>query len=397
MKNLIFALFLTLLSIYSTAQSLSGLYTLGHQNGQTYDFSSFQEAIDSLETYGLSGPVVIQVDSGIYNEIVHINYIAGTSTVNSLTFTSMSGDSSEVIIKGTISAQNPSIFQIDSSSFIHINKLSFIANGFGASPASGTTSIINVNYFSHHISINNCVLYCTEKGANHIIGVVLNGNRAEVMNNKIENCASGLFNFTYGYYFPSHVSKICQNHIINFKYSGISCEGNDTLIIEDNLLETDIDSVMNRGIEIGGFDPVSIKRNTILNTNIGFYVLDGSNFQFSNNFISINRPNYRNSGIFMGYQAGGLIDFNSINIVTGDSLSSCVQHDIEIDFQNYFCLYDIKNNILKNSIGPIFDMEDSTLTYVDYNVMDCSGNVYAYLGVLNTAYATLADLQQATN
>ena len=388
---LIAALFL--LRLTSVSQPLSGSYTVGYHANQSYNFSTIQGAIDSLELHGVNGAVIIQIDSGIYNEMITVDSIPGTSPNNTVTFTSLNGDSSEVIIRHSLSSSNDVLLKLLNTEYINIQKISFVADGTGAMLNYQHSTIIETSMFSNEITLNNCNLMCTNIGNNFINGINIYGQNITINNNLILNPAIGIIDNS-GPAISQKPIRLINNQLINFKYIGISGFGADSIEIVGNHIETNIDSISSTGIFYAAFNHSFIEGNTFINTNIGLFVLDGSNFRFSNNFISINRPNNLNIGIHMGYQAGGMIDFNTINIISGDSLSSCIRHDIQSDFQNYLCGYDIKNNIFKNSVGPIFDIEDSTLTYVDYNILECSAPTLAYLGVLNTTYPNLASLQQ---
>ena len=84
---------LTLIAGLSTgifSQSLNGSYTIG---GNTPDFATLQEAADTLEVNGVSGPVFFNVRPGIYmqnggnNTVLTLDgAVAGLSAENRVTF-----------------------------------------------------------------------------------------------------------------------------------------------------------------------------------------------------------------------------------------------------------------------------------------------------------------------
>ncbi|MFP4622452.1 MAG: hypothetical protein ACLFM7_14170 [Bacteroidales bacterium] len=78
---------------------MSGTYHIGADAGD--DFESFQEAVDSLESQGVNGPVNILIDAGTYDEQVEINMISGTGSDNTVTFQSATGDSTDVVLTYT--------------------------------------------------------------------------------------------------------------------------------------------------------------------------------------------------------------------------------------------------------------------------------------------------------
>ena len=63
--------------------TLSGVYSIG---GGAADFPSILDAVESLKSCGVAGPVTFNVDAGIYTGEVVIPEISGASSVNTITF-----------------------------------------------------------------------------------------------------------------------------------------------------------------------------------------------------------------------------------------------------------------------------------------------------------------------
>lgn len=76
---------------YTYKIPLSGTYTVGDTGA---DFSSLLTAAGMLNTYGVCGPVVLNIKNGVYTETVLFDNIKGTSPINTLTIQSASNDSS---------------------------------------------------------------------------------------------------------------------------------------------------------------------------------------------------------------------------------------------------------------------------------------------------------------
>ena len=94
------AVLVSVFSFQSFAQ-LTGTYTINPAGGSfaTKNCKSFGEAVDSLESQGVSGAVTFNVADGTYNERVTISQaIDGASAVNTITFQSQSLDSTAVVI-----------------------------------------------------------------------------------------------------------------------------------------------------------------------------------------------------------------------------------------------------------------------------------------------------------
>ncbi|TAJ12570.1 DUF4465 domain-containing protein [Marinilabiliaceae bacterium JC017] len=70
-----------------------GEYTIG----ETGDYTSFSTAVEALKN-GVDGPVTFNVESGVYLEQVKIPAIQGTSTDNTITFKSETGNADDVTL-----------------------------------------------------------------------------------------------------------------------------------------------------------------------------------------------------------------------------------------------------------------------------------------------------------
>ncbi|MBK7407288.1 MAG: hypothetical protein IPJ40_03870 [Saprospirales bacterium] len=92
MKHLLFLL-LSLTPLFTQAQ-LNGTYTIG---GANPDYATIAAAVSALNQSGVNGPVVFNIRDGSYVEQATMNAIPGSSTANTVTFQSESGDSSAVV------------------------------------------------------------------------------------------------------------------------------------------------------------------------------------------------------------------------------------------------------------------------------------------------------------
>ena len=72
----------------TVAEGKKGTYTIGGDNA---DYATIQAAIDDLGSFGMEGPVVLNIRAGEYNERVRVPYIKGMGSINTLTIQSESG------------------------------------------------------------------------------------------------------------------------------------------------------------------------------------------------------------------------------------------------------------------------------------------------------------------
>ena len=102
-SRFVFCLLIIVNSITASAQ-LNGLYTVNPaQPSSATNFQQIGEANTALMNNGINGPVTIQIFNGVYNQqIVSLGSVAGSSTTNTITFTSFSNDSLQVQINSTL-------------------------------------------------------------------------------------------------------------------------------------------------------------------------------------------------------------------------------------------------------------------------------------------------------
>lgn len=87
---------ITLNSFAGDCPALSGEFTIGRT--ENADFSTITDASNALKCGGVSGPVTFLLEDGTYNERVVISSIPGSSSFNTVSFESKSGNNSEVVI-----------------------------------------------------------------------------------------------------------------------------------------------------------------------------------------------------------------------------------------------------------------------------------------------------------
>lgn len=120
---------------------LSGIYTIG---GTLPSYNTLKQASDSLQRFGVCGPVTFNIRNGIYKGNFQLNDFQGSSAINRVTFQSESLDSSQV----TISDSSATIFLY--ANYITFNKLTFKQKGSLSYGALGINTSMGV-------VISNCV------------------------------------------------------------------------------------------------------------------------------------------------------------------------------------------------------------------------------------------------
>ena len=127
----------------TTITGLSGTYTIG----ATGDFATFTDAANALNTFGVCGPVVMNVQDGTYSEQITLTEVIGMSAVNTVTFQSENNDPSLVTLEyNTLTSSDNWVVQLDGADHFHFNNITFQNTGVSFS------RVFNVTGGSHYNS-----------------------------------------------------------------------------------------------------------------------------------------------------------------------------------------------------------------------------------------------------
>jgi len=119
LRKLIHTFLALSISLSSWAQ-LSGIYTIG---GGTPSYISFTEAVDSLISLGVNGPVIFNVRNGVYSEKLVIPAIVGANATNTITFQSENLDSTLVILQAAGTSALNHVIRFDGASNFIFSKM----------------------------------------------------------------------------------------------------------------------------------------------------------------------------------------------------------------------------------------------------------------------------------
>ncbi len=148
--HLTFFLILATHSLF--AQSLSGSYTIG---GNNPDFTTINAAVNTLEANGISGPVVFNIRSGVYEtnggteRALHISqFISGASNINTVTFQAdaeSGANAVSVVLRRSSGTDEPGWVAYIRSSFVTLNNLTF-------DYANSDTTISGVDFYRDNLT-----------------------------------------------------------------------------------------------------------------------------------------------------------------------------------------------------------------------------------------------------
>ncbi|MFK8037073.1 MAG: hypothetical protein AB8B74_02190 [Crocinitomicaceae bacterium] len=158
LKSVLFLYVLVFLTSVS-GQSLSGTYSVGTISS---DYLTLNSAVSALVSNGVSGPVVFDIEAGVYQEQISIPSITGTSSINTITFQSLALDTSSVKIEFTASNSVFNyVIKLDDAEYIRLKYLTIRPKGntyrVGVLLSGGTNNTISNNYIYNTIAggVNN--------------------------------------------------------------------------------------------------------------------------------------------------------------------------------------------------------------------------------------------------
>jgi len=320
---------------------LAGTYTIGTSPS---DFLTINDAVDSLNNCGVNGAVTFNIKSGTYNSQYVLNNVWGTSTSNTVTFQSETGDSTSVVL--TTDSTN-FLLKLNDASNIIFKNICFKADSVEKTVFIDSTT--NNCVFTNNLFIsdtnNTTYIYSSENFNNYNIYIEKNrfikGNTA--INLNYDNVAQG-------------TNSIISDNIFETQ-TNISVYANNSNYID--ICKNDF-SVIGTGIVVLNCDITSIGNNKINLTNglKGIDINNCSNVIIYNNFISGSiTGGYGGSAI---YTTGGWeytnnyqIIYNTISLQNSD----CSFFGNNIDTLKLF------NNILVNiseQIIRLFSIDNFT-------------------------------------
>ena len=376
----------TLFAPILVCSSMSGSYTVGH-NG-TDDYNTIFQAINALNSCGVSGPVVINIDTGSYFGQLTIGNIDGASSVNTITF---KGNGKKSIIYSTANSTNYAAFELDGCNHIIIDSLTIINN---KSPY-GFYGILLRNNADSNI-IRNCIIDPVYSDYN-MVGIIGSSSRTStqfafnnhiiIENNTIKTGNSGIL-FNCDSEEISNDIIIKDNTIIEQESDFIKLEYvNNSIINNNTIIRNNKNPNYNYGISLSScFGTKTISYNDIqLRGGYGLYIngitsVSTDTTIISNNFISmdIDAGSYINNGFNALSSTQYKFVNNTINLY-GNSSNDAVGANIYGENTDNAIII---NNVISNytsgySIYINLDSNDFTSDYNDYYT---AGSFKAFYG-----------------
>ncbi len=299
--------------------SLGDTVTVG---GTNPDYTSIQAAINDLQTNGICGPVVVDIRPGSYNEQLRIGTIAGTDSINTVTFRSSTGDSTDVSIyySSFTSADN---FTILLKNARHIIFTQLTLEGVGTTYGH----VVEIQGTFLNLSFRSCLLsgYSgSTTSTNHAL-VFLNsitgsGNRKILFDRcEFEFGSSGFYSTISS---PGLISDLAftNNFFNNQYYTNVFAYYFNNVMIHGNLMQRPVSSTSGGyGIFLYNNRNITITGNRILQLNGasgGIYtesVNRTGSFRnlIANNFISVGRAASVSANAWYSYNCNFMDFYNN--------------------------------------------------------------------------------------
>lgn len=408
--------------LQNVQSSLSGNFTINNTlPPSATNFTSFNSLATALHTYGLCGPLQVDVapGTGPYNEQVVFNAINGSSSVNTV---SINGHGNLLTFAPTVSADRH-IMRFIGTSYFNIDSLNVTStgtHGFGYHLMNNT----------HHVSIRNSVVTnINSSTSTNYAGIVASssttsattlGNSANYVtleNNRIIGGYYGIV-LTGDGNNSTIDSNIVRNNIIEDPYSsGIYLNGNRGTLVSGNDISRATRSTVTTfyGVNLqAGNIGNRIEKNRIHNTSDGNTASTSANYGL---YIISSAPGNTDPNIFAnnlvykmtnsGVQNGLLLSSNVDNVrVYHNTIALNDEAAIGGDTRGIYITpavadLDIKNNIIYITRGgpdvkEAVNIQAGTPT-IDYNVYyvnSLGGN--NFIGYENSqGYGTFAAWQAA--
>ncbi len=377
-------------------EGLSGNYIIG----ATGDFASFNEAISELDSRGVCGPVVISAEDGIYNEQITLTEIYGASTMNTVTFNSTAGVSTNTAITYAATGTGDNwVVKLDGADHIVFKNLRIESNG--------TTygRVIVLENEANYNLIDSCLIKGDQGVSSTSTNMALLYSTSGDMDS-YNTISNNLFlNGSYGMYFYGGstsnlgVGNVFDNNWFLDQYTyGMRVYYQDAPIIKNNYIKVsgNYTTGSNYGMYIGYGDnamEISGNRVDVAQRGYGMYIYycDGTNVNrghIFNNSISTGDSASTSTtyAVYMSSSDYQDFEFNSLNVVG----SGTTTRGLYVSGTDNF-IY--SNNIVNNGTNGYAAYYSSGVDEADHNNYYAPNTDLIYMG---SAQATLAD-HQANN
>jgi parallel beta-helix repeat protein len=398
---LLFVLFIFLYSRQAEAQ-LSGTKVIGTSPS---DYTTFAAAVSALNSQGVNGNVIFNVKPNTYTERISINQISGAGPNKTITFQSLSGDSTSVTLQyaSSGSALNNYVIQLNGADYITFKNMTIKrTDTLAYSVVIDVKSGARRNTFANNIIKGNI-----KKSTYTYRALVTSDNVGKdcfntFKNNIFRNGDFGIYFLGQGSNQPDSGNVITNNRFIDQAYRGLYFTSQLWLSVKGNTITSNAQNTSFYGIYAQySNDTMRISKNKIsLLTGYGIYLTNcdetvANEGLIANNFIAVGGISTA-YGIYISQSKHQQVIFNSINISSTHATSGVALNLTGASTE----FVTIKNNALANTGGGYSCFVASTvpstvISSSDFNDLYTTGS---YIGSWKTTsnITTLANWRTAS-
>ena len=365
--------------------ALSGTYTIGNTGA---NFPNLNAAVQALNSCGVSGPVVFQVQAGIYQEQLALREIPGASGINTITF-----EGNQLATLRYNGGANPGQAAVLLDGADHIRIRNFRIEHNGAAPAWG---IHLINRADSNQLVGNTIVM--PAGTSNITGIVASsaynnefteGNPANytlIQGNTITGGNMGI-HLEGAFNAPISGNRIIANRISNVNLYGIYSDDQDSLDVINNEI-FDMISATGDGIYMFDNRDLIMTGNNVRAPRWGIYISNTN----SGTYIPARRTRIVNN-MALGRSGYGLYALSLQksdvyhNTFVGGDYGAYVTNPVDLD---------VRNNIFAaNSIYALWCPTNAAIGTLDYNLYYVPPTATALIRFGTTNYPNLATWQAA--
>ncbi len=378
------------------AISLSGTYTLNSTlpTGGT-NFNSFSDLDFQLNTCGISGPVVVNVATGTYNDRMTLGAISGSSATNTVTIRSATGDSTNVVLQYSTTAADEWTIRFTGTEYVTFEKMTIRSTG----ASNGRTFLFNGG--ANHIVVQNCRIETNTTSTSSTFSAIHSAsgninNYVRFSNNVIVGGYYGIYWWGTSTIVKNQSTIIEKNDFVNPYYYGTYVYYNDSLQFRENNVSNRSNSNIFYGLASYYSDNGSrFLKNIITTTNTGtsYPMLIGTSnggalrTLVANNFISQQNSTGTVYPLYLTGPNNVDVYYNSVHMTGGSATAG------RAFFQTGGSNINVVNNIFSNTGGGFASYVNTptAISTMNHNNYYATGTTLAFWG---SNALDLAALQQ---
>ncbi len=323
---------------------LSGTYTISQANPAA-DYPDLVSAVDELNLCGIGGPVIFEIDTGVYNESVVIGEIAGSSATNTITFRGVSPDSTGVVA----SANGTAAFELDGTDFINFRNMTIAHSG--SDDAFG----LYVTNQARFVDVDSCRFILAPGAGFPSASIAATGS------------FTSTFSFGDNFEYLSVSNSEFNGGTFGITATGISDATQNPGLLVDNCVFSEYGTA---AMDVEHVDSLSFTNNVVTSTNAaadGLFFDDVSNIIITGNEITV--PDIGMDLNDINFNAS--VSVVSTSLIANNLVSSQTDEALDaFDFE----LVDVINNTFYSGTGHAMFLGDPDVVTILNNIFVSDGD-----------------------